>query len=138
MCLHPKVDINSVDTPPQIDWEVEDNCDYIYNIDHVDNDDFIVIQLNVRGILSKQSLLINLLESTIKNRLPDVVLISETWLTPTSPVVVIPGYNLVHKCRLDRKGGGVGILISDKLRYNELSNLDSNMSENEAISVEIA
>ena len=138
MCLHPKVDFNSVCTPPQTDWEVEDRCDYIYNIDHVDNDDFVIIQSNVRGILSKQSLLNNLLESTIKNRLPDVVLISETWLTPTSPNVVIPGYNLVHKCRLDRKGGGVGILISNKLRYNELPNLDSNMSENEAISVEIA
>ena len=47
MCLHPKVDINCVANDPQPDWEVEDNCDYIYNIDHVDNDDFVVIQTNV-------------------------------------------------------------------------------------------
>ena len=115
-------------------WKI---TDYIYNIDHVDNDDFVVIQTNVRGILSKQSLLTDLLESSVKNRLLDVVLISETWLTPTSPDLVIPGYKFVHKCRHDRKGGGVGILISNKLRFNELPNFASNMCENEAISVEI-
>ena len=106
MCLHPKEDVNIVRDISQTDWDIDDNCDYIYNIDHVQNDDFVVVQTNVRGILSKQSLLIDLLESCVRNRPPDVVLISETWLTPTSPDVSIPGYNFVHKCRKDKKGGG--------------------------------
>ena len=137
MCLHPKMGVNLLGNDVDRDWMIEDNCDYIYNIDHIQNDDFVILQLNVRGILSKQSLLIDLLESSVRNRPPDVVLISETWLTPTSPNLMIPGYNFVHKCRLDKKGGGVGILVSNKLRYTELPAFTSSMSENEAISIEI-
>ena len=137
MCLHPRIDVELTEHNNNPDWEIVDNCDYIYHIDNVQNDDFVVIQTNVRGILSKQSLLMNLLENSVKNRIPDVVLISETWLTPTSPTPVIPGYNFVHQCRQDKKGGGVGILVSNKLRYTELVDLTSNMSENESISIEI-
>ena len=79
----------------------------------------------------------DLLESSVKNRSPDIVLISETWLTPTSPELVIPGYDFVHKCRQDKKGGGVGILVSNKLRYTEIPDLASNMRENETVSIEI-
>ena len=78
MCLHPRLDVNLDIKDSQTDWDIDDNCDYIYNIDHVQSDDFVVIQMNVRGILSKQSLMIDLLESSVKNRSPDVVLISET------------------------------------------------------------
>ena len=137
MCLHPRLDVNLDRNDSQTDWDIDDNCDYIYNIDHVKNDDFVIIQTNVRGILSKQSLLIDLLEGSVKNRPPDVVLISETWLTPMSPALVIPGYDFVHRCRQDKKGGGVGILISNKLRYTEFTDLSSNMKENETVSVEI-
>ena len=138
MCLHPKLDVNSFNNDTYHDWEIDDNCDYIYDIDHVQTDDFVIIQTNIRGILSKRSLLIDLLESSVKNRSPDVVLISETWLTPNSPELVIPGYDFVHKCRQDKKGGGVGILVSNKLRYTEIPDLASNMRDNETISIEIA
>ena len=44
---------------------------------------------------------------------------------------------MLHRCRSGKKEGGVGILVSEKLRYTELSSLTSNMSENETISIEI-
>ena len=137
MCLHPKLDVNLATKNDQSNWDFDNNCDYIYNIDHIESDAFVVIQTNVRGILSKQSLLTDLLERSVRNRTPDIVLISETWLTPTSPELVIPGYDFVHKCRQDKKGGGVGILVSNKLRYTKIPNLTSNMKENETISIEI-
>ena len=70
-------------------------------------------------------------------RLLDVVLLSETWLTPASPPVTIPGYDLVHYCRPNKRGGGVGILVSNKLRYTKCDTITSRMVENECITIEI-
>ena len=65
------------------------------------------------------------------------IIISETWLMPTSPTVKIPGYRFVHKCRQDRKGGGVGILVSEHIRFLELQSLTSDVRENEVVTVEL-
>ena len=137
MCLHPKTDIvNSIATNAH-DWDITDDCDYLYQIKNVDSDDLVIIQINIRGILSKLSLLKNLIDNSTANRCPDVIIVSEMWLTPTSPSVKIPGYKFVHKCRQDRKGGGVGILVSDNLRFFELTDLTSDVRENEVVTVEL-
>ena len=47
MCLHPKSDVDLARNDTQPDWDIYDNCDYIYNIDRVQNDDFVIIQTNV-------------------------------------------------------------------------------------------
>ena len=39
------------------------------------------------------------------NKQPDVLLISETWLTPFSPRLDIPGYELYRQDRVHKKGG---------------------------------
>ena len=119
MCLH-IVEIRNlahiVDKYETIGIEEYDNCDYVYKLNDVYNDDFVVIQLNIRGITSKKSWLTNLLDNTIVEKCPDIVLLSETWLTLFSPDFSIPWYNFFHRCRLDKKGGGVGILVSQKIR----------------------
>ena len=73
------------------DLENFDTCDYLHSVKYGHQDDLIVMQLNIRGLYSKISLLIDLLSSCVDGRLPDVVLLSETWLTPASPPVIIPG-----------------------------------------------
>ena len=104
MCLHPKTDIvNSIATNAH-DWDITDDCNYLYQIKNIDSDDLVTIQINIRGILSKLSLLKNLIDNSTADRCPDVIIVSETWLTPTSPSVKITGYKFVHKCRQDRKG----------------------------------
>ena len=128
--------VNSIATNAH-DWDITDDCDYLYQIKNVDSDDFIIIQINIRGILSKLSLLKNLIDNSIADRCPDVIIVSEMWLTPTSPSVKIPGYKFVHKCRQNRKGGGVGILVSDNLRFFELTDLTSDVRENEVVTVEL-
>ena len=95
------------------------------------------MQLNVRGLYSKTSLLTDLLSSCVDGRSPDIVLLSETWMTPTSPPISIPGYDLVHNCRLHKHGGGVGILISTSLRYTKCKTITSSIVENECITIEL-
>ena len=44
-------------------------------------------------------------------------MLSETWLTPFSPTIKVRGYEFCHKDRTSCRGGGVGLLISERIRY---------------------
>ena len=114
-----------------------DTCDYVYSLKGVGADDLVVLQLNIRGLTSKISALTNFLNSCVEERPPDVVLLSETWLTADSPQVRIPGFDFVHHDRVHKRGGGVGILISKKLRFRECNNITSSLVENECITIEV-
>ena len=94
-----------------------DNCDYIAGKFQSVANDLCILQLNVRGIGSKQSSLQHLIDNCISDRTPDVVVLSETWLTPFSPTIKVPGYEFWHKDRTARRGGGVGLLISERIRH---------------------
>ena len=83
-----------------------DKCDYITDKFQSVVNDLCIVQLNVRGISSKQSSLQHLIENCISNRTPDVLVLSETWLTPFSPTIKVPGYEFCHKDRTSRRGGG--------------------------------
>ena len=50
---------------------------------------------------------------------------------------MIPGYSFYHKCRLNKRGGGVGILVSQKIRCKLCSDLVSSMIENECLTLDI-
>ena len=89
----------------------------------------VVMQLNIRGIGSKRSQLIDLIDNSVHNKQVDVVLISETWLTEFSPVIDIPGYDIHRQDRLHKKGGGVAILTSSKLRSVIRPDLSSKLEE---------
>ena len=67
-----------------------------------------------------------------------VVCLNETWLrTETSSQVVIPGYNIIHKCRVGKKGGGLSILVSNDCTFREidLTTLTHNNIESMAIEI---
>ena len=95
------------------------------------------MQLNVRGIGLKKSQLIDLVDNSVQNKQPDVLLISETWLTPFSPKLDIPGYDLYRQDRVHKKGGGVAILVSSKLRCTDRPDLASKLEESECMTIEI-
>ena len=140
MCVHPVENRNlthTTDKYEMIGLEEYDNCDYVYKLNDVNTDDFVVLQLNIRGITSKKSQLIDLLDNTTVGKTPDVVILSETWLTPFSPDFSIPRYDFFQQCRLDKKGGGVGILVSQKIRCKLRPDLESKMHENECITIDI-
>ena len=90
------------------------------------------------GVLcSKRSQLLDLINSTVHNKETDLILLSETWLTPYSPTFTIPGYEFHHLDQPNKKGGGVGILSSSKLRCILRNDLTSRLSESECITIDI-
>ena len=73
----------------------------------------------------------------MQNKQPDVLLISETWLTPFSPKLDIPGYDLYRQDRVHKKGGGVVILVSSKLHCTDRPDLASKLEESKCMTIEI-
>ena len=76
-----------------------DNCDYVNNVTDVQRNDLVVMQLYIRGVSSKKSQLIDLIDNSVQNKQPDVLLIGETWFTPFSPKLDVPGYELYRQKR---------------------------------------
>ena len=139
MCLHPidRTLSNCYDKYKKVALDEFDNCDYVTCVTDITNNDLVVIQLNIRGLSSKCSQLLDLINSTVQHKDPDLILLSETWLTPYSPTFKIPGYEFHHLDRQNRKGGGVGILASLKLRCSLRNDLTSTLDESECITVDI-
>ena len=79
-----------------------------------------MVQLNVRGIISKTSKILHFLNNTHE---ADIILLCETWLTPFSPTINVPGYEFYHIDRQNKRGGGVGILIKKEIWHKLNTNL---------------
>ena len=121
-------DLNAIDTEYVLPTELADLSENDLNIMH----------LNVRGLINKQDSLHRLLTALGGKNKVSIVSLNETWLhNDTISKVAIPGYNFVGKCREGRKGGGVGILISKKIRYRELQNKLPKLPTIEYVCVEI-
>ena len=58
-----------------------DNCEYVQpeEIIGVEESDFIIMQLNIRGYQSKINQFKSLIENLTDSKKPDVILLSETW-----------------------------------------------------------
>ena len=101
MCLHPvsrgddklNRDISSLDCS----LDEFDNFDYIDVQKNIDVNDLCLIQLNIRGMCSKQTQLKAMIDNCIENRNPHILMLCETWLTPFSPKINIAGYDLLQK-----------------------------------------
>ena len=100
-----------------------DKCDYIDIEDCVNLNlncyNLIVMQLNVRSLLSNQSALNQLLRD-LENRKSkvDLILLCETFLTgQLCRLVRFPGYKFISTERANRKGGGTGILVREEIMY---------------------
>lgn len=84
------------------------------------SDKFNVAHLNCRSIRpSLNSTKFDELKSVLCGSNLDVIGISETWLKSdiSSHAVEIPGYTFVRNDRRNMRGGGVGIYVSNKLKY---------------------
>ena len=140
MCLHPVLDrklSNLHSKYENVNLDEFDNCDYVHKITDVCQTDLVVIQLNIRGFGSKRSQLIDLIDTSVHSRNPDVLMLSETWLMPFSPKLLIPGYEIFHQDQTDKRGGDVAILVSNKLRCCIRSDLSSKLKESECITIDI-
>ena len=68
---------------------------------------------------------------------PDVIILCETWLKANDAQPQIFDYNFIGQHRLNRKGGGVGILINKKLKARCLPDLKLDDDTVESLFVEI-
>ena len=115
------------DAPTEL-WS--DKCDYV-DLDECNECNpkgynFIVLQLNIRSILSNQ-LELRMLLNTLKNKNlnVDAVLLSETFLTDkTLKLVNLEGYTLLTNHRKEHKGGGVAILVRNGVNYQRRKDLE--------------
>ena len=103
-----------------LDDSCKDHCNYVdYScLTHQYNDlhNFTVLQLNIRGLLNKQDRLKDLLTDIRKDSRVTVTMLVETWLNKqNSNRIKIPGYQFIGSHRKNKKGGGVGVLISQEL-----------------------
>ena len=97
--------------------DLSDTCEYIDYDDSwpTRNSDLLVLQLNIRGVQGKMNELQYLIDNNPCKRVPDVILLCETWQTPCSPSINIPGYKTFAHARSHKKGGGVAILIGSNI-----------------------
>ena len=98
--------VDLLDTCEYIDYEERWPCK---------ETDLLVLQLNIRGVQSKLSELKHLIDNNPCKRVPDVILLCETWQTPFSPSINISGYKTYSHTRSHKKGGGVAILVNSKI-----------------------
>ena len=83
---------------------INDHCNYIEPSSikelHTWNTDIGVLQLNVRGLLNKQTQIKHLLSNDNVSLPLDVILLCETWLKPsTVDLFDLPNYKSFHKTR---------------------------------------
>ena len=114
-------------------WNVSDkflgNCDYVdtencKNI-KIGTNDLSILQLNIRGLISKQQDLKYLLSKCTTEGKIDIVILVETWLTQESTSrISMPGYSYVGKSRKTKKGGGVGLLIRNEIAFKSRIDLE--------------
>ena len=124
MCLHPVT--RGFDSLNREVMSIHDSLDEFDSCDYVDGQfcsgisDLCIVQLNIRGICSKQSQLKQLIDNCVKDRTQDIVIVCEMWLTPFSSQIQIPGYDFCHKDRNSKHGGGVALLLANNIRYKLL------------------
>ena len=102
----------------------DDICDYLTTEKrlHIDDTDFAIIQLNIRGLGGKVDKLKTLLNDSFKHKQPDVIVLCKTWLSKHSPHVILPGYCKYEHRRTHKKGGGVCIYIAEQYLSREHPN----------------
>ena len=100
-----------------------DKCDYMElnccKDLNPNNYNLIVMQLNIRSLLSHQLELRQLICSVEnKNSRIDIILLCETFLSKqTLNIVNVPGFIHVGNYRKNKKEGGVSILVREGVSY---------------------
>ena len=100
----------------------------------------MLIQLNIRGLVSKQSDLSRFIQNCTKSsKRIDVVLLCEKWVTrDTQELINIPGYQFIGLERPNKKGGGVSILVTKELKYKIINDLSTMTEHMESFTIELA
>ena len=144
ICLAPDVVMDEIYERLDLGFnnEIVDSCDYLdygeLTKDKRDKNNLTVLQLNIRGILNKQDKLKTLLDDTRNDSRVDVVMLVETWLNKNNDKrLKIPGYQFFGFHRKQKRGGSVGLLVSQELQCRTRKDLCLNVPDFKSITMEI-
>jgi len=91
--------------------------------------DLNILYINIRSLVKKLEELQNII-SIID---VDLVIVTESWLREElAPYYNIPGFEAMHTCRKDKRGGGISIFAKHNI---EISQCESNMGNAEFMHV---
>ena len=97
-----------------------------------------VLQMNIQGLLNKQSDIIDLLRHCTYLESIDIVFLAETWLKKDNEHRInIPGYTYYGEPRSNRKGGGVRFLVNKCLSFKKRPDLHTSDETVENCFIEI-
>ena len=101
--------------------------------------DLRIMHLNIRGLISKQQELYSLITNGYGTTKPiDIIMLNETWLhKETLNKISFPGYSLLSKERVGKKGGGIGILFSNHYKVRHRNDLALDYTSFEQLIVEV-
>jgi hypothetical protein len=126
-------DVENVGTEDSLDPDINFfqnmsnlNCEYYHEhqfCDVVNNNDYVsLIHLNVRSLPKNMDQLTVYLRSLGHSF--TVIGLSETWLTDNNKDLYhMPGYNSLHECRQNKRGGGVSLFIHGSAEYTVRTDL---------------
>ena len=144
ICLAPDVVMDEIYGRLDLGFnnEIVDSCDYLdygeLTKDKRDKNNLTMLQLNIQGILNKQDKLKRLLDDIKNDSRVDVVMLVETWLNKNNDKrLKIPGYQFFGFHRKQKRGVGVGILVSQELQCRTRKDLCLNVPDFESITMEI-
>ena len=107
------------------DENIKGACDYV-KYDQLDSlslhiSNLTILHFNIRGLISKQHQLFNLLANGFGTAKPiDIALLNETWLRKENiNKANLPGYTFISKERIGKKGGGIAVIIVNKYKCRE-------------------
>ena len=103
----------------------------------ISSSDLAIMQLNIRGLYSKIDKLKALLNECTLGKKIDVILLCETWQSKSSHLPKLDGYSYIYKHCQHKLGGGVGMFVSDGLKYKGRSDLYMNECSFEFCLIEV-
>ena len=118
-----------------------DCCDYIELENCSDLSfaptDLCCMQLNIRGLNSKDEFR-KLVNECVGNSHVDIIMLQETWLTQKNfALFSFPGYKHYGNYQMNKKGGGVSILIKSDLKLQMLEEYSITKDDLECCVIEV-
>ena len=94
------------------------------------------MQLKIRGLFGKLSNLKDLINKVSHGKRIDIILLCETWQNQNSLTPSLSGYNYIYKSRKHKMGGGVGIFVTERIQFTEVT-LNTNYENIEYVVINI-
>ena len=121
---------------PSCDYYSEDAFNDMYRRHDVPDSKLTMIHSNIRSIPCNLNSFDAYLENLSINF--TVIAFTETWLKDTNAHAFgMDGYNSVHNCRPDRKGGGIALYVKDCISFSVRKDLFYNNDNIETAFIEV-